>query len=162
MMRHTIMTVGDVRAPYFRAACDEYLKRLRPYARIEVISVSGERIGPKVSRAERLRIVSCESAALEKAAPDKSRSLWVALDEAGKQMTSVGLARFFSKTAVGGLSHVVWFIGGPLGLSRSLVSASHRHVSLSALTFAHEMVPVLLLEQIYRSCRIHRGEPYHY
>lgn len=161
MMRHTLVTVGQVRAPHFRAACDEYLRRLRPYARVEIVSVSGQRIPGSISPAERQGLVSRESDALVRAAPDRAEVLWVSLDERGKQMTSVGLAGFLSETAVGGRSHVVWFIGGPLGLSRSLISDSHLHMSLSALTFPHEMVPVILLEQIYRSCRIQRGEPYH-
>lgn len=87
---------------------------------------------------------------------------WIALDERGQQMTSEQLSRHLSRLAVEGKSHAVWFIGGPLGLSEELKQQCQRRFSLSALTFPHQLVPVILLEQLYRAVKIRRKEPYHY
>ncbi len=161
MMRHTVVSVGEVRNRTFREAASEYLKRLKPYTRMDMKSVSGEKISGDASRL-RDRILEREGDRLLSAAPEGPQVLRVALDERGKLMTSVGLARFLSRRANRGKSHIAWFIGGPLGLSPALLGQSDLRLSLSRLTFPHEMVPVILLEQLYRSYKIIRREPYHY
>lgn len=160
MMRHTVVTVGEIRVPHFRAAVEEYSRRIRPHARIQMVSVTGERIRRGISDAERGQIARRESDLLWAVVPDP-HALRIALDERGRQMSSVELARFLAQKGVEGHSHVVWFVGGPLGLSRSLISRCLVHLSLSSLTFPHEMVPVILLEQLYRAGKIQRRERYH-
>ncbi|MFO8061172.1 MAG: 23S rRNA (pseudouridine(1915)-N(3))-methyltransferase RlmH [Bacillota bacterium] len=160
-MRHTIVTVGQMRAAHFRAAADEYLRRIRPHARVEMISVTGERNPRRISAAAKREVVERESERLSAAVGD-GHAFTIALDERGRQMSSVSLARLLARQGVEGRSHAAWFVGGPLGLSQSFIRRCQLHLSLSALTFPHEMVPVILLEQIYRAGKIQRGEPYHY
>lgn len=161
MMRHTIVTVGELRVAHFRAAAKDYLRRISAHTRIEMVSIPGERIPRKLSGADRSRIVQGESDRLWAAAAD-GHALRVALDERGRQMSSVELARFLAQKGVEGHSRVIWFVGGPLGLSQSLVRRCEMRLSLSSFTFPHEMVPVILLEQLYRAGKIQRREPYHY
>ncbi len=162
MMRHTVVKVGEMRAGPLRDACAEYLKRLRPYAKIGLTSVKQERVPPDPSRTEREEIIRAESERLCRAAPRGAQVQWIALDQRGAQMSSPALADYLQERATGGVSHVVWIIGGVLGLSRELIDRADLDLSLSTLTFPHQMVPVILLEQIYRTCRIQRNEPYHY
>jgi len=162
MMRHTIVKVGEMRSGPLREVCSQYCKRLRPYVRVEFVSTAAERIPPDPSAAETKKVVQAEGERLIRAAPQGPQCKWVALDEHGRHMDSPTLADYLQDQATYGLSHVVWFVGGPLGLSNDLIGRASLRFSLSSLTFPHQMVPVILLEQIYRSCRIQRGEPYHY
>ena len=156
MMRHTLLMVGRLSRPFFRDAAEEYLRRLEGYSRPKLVSVS-EADGRDPGRAREL-----EGESLLATADRLGTGYWVALDEGGKMSTSKGLAAFLKNRGVGGDSQIVWFIGGAYGLSDEVKRRCALVLSLSRMTFPHEMVPVIILEQIYRAHRIIRGEPYHH
>ena len=161
MMRHTILQVGRLRRRFFREAVDEYQRRLEGYARVRFLDVPEEKSADPGNAAEKERVLEVEGRSLSTAAESAGRGYWIALDERGKMTTSEGLAAFLQKRTIGGESHFIWFIGGPMGLSEDLKGRCALRLALSRMTFPHEMVPMILAEQIYRAHRIMRGEPYH-
>ncbi len=161
MMRHTLVKVGRTNTTYFKAGASDYKGRLSNYARIEVLTVRKQHNPGQPSCHQRQEIVKKHSQALADSAPETASTYWIALDERGKQTTSENLAKFIDLRASRGHSHMVWFIGGPLGLSDEFLSRCRLSLSLSRMTFPHEMVPMILLEQIYRAHKISAGEPYH-
>ncbi|MFP4200681.1 MAG: 23S rRNA (pseudouridine(1915)-N(3))-methyltransferase RlmH [Clostridia bacterium] len=160
MMRHSVLLVGRLRRPFFRDAVQEYRRRISGYARIDLVEVPVS--GVTRDEGQDPRVIEAEGRALLSAAASLNRGYWIALDESGKMATSKGLAAFVEKRGVGGDSHLVWFVGGPLGLSDEVKERCPLQLALSRMTFPHEMVPVILLEQIYRVHTILRGEPYHH
>ncbi len=160
MMRHSVLLVGRLRRPFFRDAAEEYRRRISGYARIELVEVAAS--GSAGGTTEESRVIEAEGRALLSAAESLSRGYWIALDERGKMATSKGLAAFLEKRGVGGDAHLIWFVGGPLGLCEEIKDRCALNLALSRMTFPHEMVPVILLEQIYRAHTIMRGEPYHH
>lgn len=138
-MRYHVVAVGRLRNAGLRATCDEYLKRLRRYARVEEREVKDE-------------------ARLPEAIPGEARL--VALSRRGDEWTSTELARRTSGWDQDGRD-VAFAIGGAAGLPAALLRRAERVWSLSPLTFPHELARVILLEQLYRAFTIRRGEPYH-
>lgn len=158
-MRITIVAVGKVREAYWRAALEEYRRRLGPYLRLSVIEVADEPC-PEPGRArEEAAVMAREAARIRERIPKDSRVL--VLDIGGRMMDSVTFAGELASLPHQGCNHLVFVIGGTLGLAEDLKKEAHGRISLSRLTFPHQMVRVLLLEQIYRAMRITRGEPYH-
>jgi 23S rRNA (pseudouridine1915-N3)-methyltransferase len=149
-----VAAVGRVKEPHWRAACDEYLKRMRPYATVEVVEVADRDIGTDPARA-----VAAEGADLLRAIPDGSYV--VALDLAGRQMSSEELASHLAELMVRGRSDVTFVIGGSAGLSSDVRARADELLSLSRMTLPHQLARVVLLEQLYRAFRIMRNEPYH-
>jgi len=154
-----ILTVGEPRQDFYAAACREYRKRLQAYARVEMKAVKAEPLRGNLSEAEEKRAVDAEGERL--LTQLTSTAYNVALDARGKQYTSRKLAQHLNRQLVSGRSDWTFVIGGPLGLSRQVLRECHLILSLSRLTFPHELVPVVILEQLYRSFKIIRGEPYH-
>jgi 23S rRNA (pseudouridine1915-N3)-methyltransferase len=138
-MRYRVVAVGRVKDAALRAACDEYLDRLRRYTRVEEREVKDE-------------------ARLLEAVPEGSRL--VALSARGEQWTSVQLADWTARWELEGRD-VAFAIGGADGLVEPALRRAERVWSLSALTFPHELARVILYEQLYRAYTIRRGEPYH-
>lgn len=168
MITYQIVMVGRVKQPHFLAGAAEYEKRLRPYARV-VWSEVEERPLPKGAapggpgggldkNAAELR--RREGEELLRRVPEGA--LRIALDPRGDQLTSEQLAEYLARQAVQGFSTVAFLIGGTVGLDPAVLQACHRRLSLSALTFPHQMVPLILLEQLYRAAKIQAGEPYHW
>jgi 23S rRNA (pseudouridine1915-N3)-methyltransferase len=153
-VRVRVVAVGRLKEPHWRAACDEYLKRLRAYASVEMVEVADRDISADVSRA-----VIAEGADLLRAVPEGSRV--VALEVGGPQMTSEELAAWFSEAMLHGSSDVTFVVGGSAGLSPAVLARSDERLSLSKMTLPHQLARVVLLEQLYRAFRISRGEPYH-
>ncbi len=153
-----ILTVGKLKEKYWVEAQAEYLKRLRPYLKLELKEVADfpcpDNAGPALE--EQVRRQEC--AALENLIIPKS--FLVTLDLRGKQLTSPELAEFFNERLMYG-EDVTMVIGGSLGLTEELVKRANLNLSFSKMTFPHQLFRVMLLEQIYRACRIMRGEPYH-
>ncbi len=160
MIRHTLLKVGDTKSGYLRAGENDYKQRLRNYARVSVQSVRKMKL-PGDSTQKRHEVKSQECRALVQRAPQMPPAYWIALDEGGQLTTSVNLSKFLMKRSARGNSHFVWFIGGPWGLTDEVTGECRLVLSLSRMTFPHEMVPMILLEQLYRAHRIARGEPYH-
>jgi 23S rRNA (pseudouridine1915-N3)-methyltransferase len=153
-VRLRLAVVGRVKEPHWRAACDEYLKRLRPYATMEVAEVSDRDLGTEPARA-----VAAEGADLLRAIPEGSYA--IVLDLAGAQRTSEQFSQDLAELMVRGRSDVTFVIGGSAGLAAEVRSRADVTLSLSKMTLPHQLARVVLLEQIYRAFRIMRNEPYH-
>ncbi|MBR1873750.1 MAG: 23S rRNA (pseudouridine(1915)-N(3))-methyltransferase RlmH [Eubacterium sp.] len=158
-MKITILCVGKIKEDYLRAAVAEYEKRLGRYATIEIIEVDDEKTSDKSSEREDELIREREGERLLRYIPDQAYV--VALAIGGKEYSSVEFADKIEKLGVDGVSHIVFIIGGSIGLSTEVLGAADDRVSFSRMTFPHQLMRVILLEQIYRAARIIRGEPYH-
>ncbi len=157
MLRLTILKVGSIREPFYSDGMREYEKRMNPYASVFIRSVADESLRGSQEQArarEGQRLIR----ELDRLSPDHV----TALDVAGKIISSHELSRFLSRQALYGHSHLCFLIGGTTGLSPEVLQHARWRWSLSRLTFPHQMVPLILLEQLYRGFKIMRGEPYHH
>lgn len=153
-MRISVIAVGSMKEPHFRAAADEYLKRLRPYADVRVTEVRDRDLG-----ADEARAVAEEGRGILKAVPDGA--FVAALEADGREMSSEELAEWLGARMNAGDSDIAFVIGGAAGMSPEVRSAARERLSLSRMTLPHQLARVVLLEQVYRAFRILRGEPYH-
>ena len=154
MMHHEIVLPGKTRSSFLAEGIDEYLQRLRHYARVDVkIVKTGKGQGSD-------RILKEKEAALLLAhlAP---KTMVVALDARGVQYSSTEFSRLLSRWEERGVKHLSFVIGGPLGLGKSVLHRAEHRISLSKMTFTHDMARLLLLEQLYRAYTIKAGEKYH-
>lgn len=157
-MQIRIVAVGQLKERCFLQAQEEYLKRLRRYARLSVLEVADEPV-PRGER-EQLAVMRREGERLlSKVAPG---SVLVALAVQGKELDSESLAAWLEEQMGSGRSALSFVIGGTMGLSEEVLQRAELLLSLSRLTFPHQLARVMLLEQLYRSFRIMRGEPYHH
>lgn len=158
-MKITICTVGKVKEKFFRDAISEYAKRLGRYCRLEIVEVDDE------STLDRASDVVCEAIKQKEGARllahIKEDSYVIALAIEGKKMDSVELSQKLEKLGISGSSNLVFVIGGSLGLSKEVLDRADFKLSFSDMTFPHQLMRVILLEQIYRSFRIMKNEPYH-
>ncbi len=158
-MTITLLCVGKIKESYLREACAEYLKRLGRYAKTEIIEVDDEKTPENASPAEEDKIKETEGKRLLARIPEGAYVIALAIE--GKMPDSVELSRKIDALGVKGISRIVFVIGGSLGLSKEALARADELLSFSRLTFPHQLMRVILLEQIYRSFRIARGEPYH-
>lgn len=158
-MKVTIVCVGKLKEKYWRDAIGEYSKRLSRYMKLEIIELADEKAPESMSPAQEAEVKEKEGQRILKNI--REDAFVVALAVEGKQLSSEELAEFMAKKGVDGVSHIVFVIGGSLGLSRTVMARSDFALSFSRMTFPHQMMRVVLLEQIYRSERIQRNEPYH-
>lgn len=157
-MNAALICVGKLKERYWRDAASEYEKRLTRYGRLEIIEIPDLPEPAKASFAEEQRIKEAEGAAiLRKIRQD---DLVVALMIEGKQMDSPTLAEMLQTYYDTG-KRVVFVIGGSLGLAAGVAARADRRLSFSPLTFPHQLARIMLLEQIYRCCKIEAGERYH-
>ena len=158
-MNIEILCVGKIKEKYLRDAIDEYSKRLLKYCKLKVIEVADEKTIDKQSEALDIRIKQIESERILKYI--KEDAYVVTLEIEGKLLDSVGLSREIENAGINGCSTIQFIIGGSLGLDSSVISKANLHLSFSKMTFPHQLMRVILLEQIYRSFRIINNEPYH-
>lgn len=158
-MKIRILAVGQIKEEYFRSAIKEYLKRLSPYADVQIEEVNDLPAPQNASKKEEDEIKRKEGEML--LSKIKDSSYVIALDLKGEQMDSVELSHKLEKWFVKGSSSVTFIIGGSLGLGENILGRANEKWCLSKLTFTHQMTRVILLEQIYRAFKISRGEPYH-
>ncbi len=158
-MKISIIAVGKIKEKFYRQAVEEYSKRLSAYCSLDITEIADEKTPDRASAKEETMIKDTEGRRIEKAIPEGAWVIALALD--GKMTDSPGLADKIEKLTVGGKSHIVFIIGGSLGLSDEVLKKADEKLSFSLLTFPHQLMRVILLEQIYRSFRIIRGEPYH-
>lgn len=158
-LRIDILAVGKLKERYLLDAQKEYLKRLQPYAKTQVIEVADESIPENASPATVQQALEREAVRLARNL--REGTFIIALDRKGREMSSEELAASLDDLAVRGNSHLAFIIGGSEGLSDKLLSRSNWRLSFSRLTFPHQLTRIILLEQIYRTFRIRRGEPYH-
>ncbi len=159
-MRIAIVAAGKLKEPYLRKGAAEFLKRLAPYVRLDVVEIDEEKMPERPSKAEKEQTLTREGRRLLRQMPDGAYC--IALDVMGKNLSSEELAAHIEELGVHGKSVVAFLIGGPFGLSEEVRAAADERLSFSRMTFTHQMVRLLLLEQIYRAYKINRGEKYHW
>lgn len=158
-MNISIITVGKLKEKYLKQGIAEYTKRLGAYCTINEIEVPDEKAPEQLSEAEMLQVKKKEGERiLAKIGPDVHV---IALAIEGKQRTSEQFASELDKLATYGKSKIAFVIGGSLGLSDEVMKRSDDTISFSKMTFPHQLMKMVLCEQIYRAYRINRGEPYH-
>ncbi len=158
-MKISIICVGKLKEKYWNLAIDEYSKRLSKYIKLEIIEVTDEKAPETMSLAEEEIVKKKEGERILKNIKDDAYCVALAID--GKNFSSEELADFIEKTTLRGVSHIVFIIGGSLGLSKEVMNRANYYLSFSKMTFPHQMMRVILLEQIYRAIKINRNEPYH-
>ncbi len=155
----SIITVGKLKEKYLKQGIQEYVKRLQPYTKMEIIEVPDEKAPENLSDAEMLQVKQKEGERiLQKISPD---SHVIALAIEGKQETSEQFAKTLDNLATYGKSKVAFVIGGSLGLSEEVMKRADSSMSFSKMTLPHQLMRLVLVEQVYRAFRINRGEPYH-
>ena len=158
-MKITLVTVGKIKERFFADAIKEYEKRLSRYCRLEIVQVADEKTPEKASEAKARQIREREGERI--LAQLKEGAYVIALAIEGKMASSEELAMTLDMLAITGNCQVVCVIGGSLGLSEAVLKRADEQLSFSRMTFPHQLMRVILLEQIYRSYRIIAGEPYH-
>lgn len=158
-MKITVIAVGKIKEKFYTDAIAEYSKRLSRYCRLEVIQVADEKTPDGASEAQERQIKEKEGSRI--LAQIKDGAYVIALSVQGTMLSSEQLASKLNKLGVDGQSQIVLIIGGSLGLSDEVLKRADYHLSFSPMTFPHQLMRVILLEQIYRSYRIISGEPYH-
>ena len=158
-MKITICTVGKVKEKSFREMIDEYSKRLSRYTKLDIIEVQDEKTGENMSSVEEDSVKKKEAERLLTHIPDDAYVIALAIE--GKELTSVQLSEYIEKLGISGKSHTIFVIGGSLGLHESVMKRADMSLSFGRMTFPHQLMRVILLEQIYRSFRIMKNEPYH-
>ena len=159
-MKITIVCAGKLKEKYLTAGISEFLKRLKPMAQVEILEVHEEKMPDNPSAAEKEQVLQKEGEKLLKLVP--SGSYLFVMDVYGEELSSEELAERIDKLGVSGRSSLTFLIGGAFGLSKEVRQAADMKLSFSRLTFTHQMVRLLLVEQIYRAFKINRGEKYHW
>ena len=158
-MKITVLCVGKVKESWLRDGIDEYRKRLGRYATITVREVEDEKTPDKAPEAVERKILETEGERLLKQIQAADYVIALAID--GTMYDSVGFARRIQKLGVEGKGSLVFVIGGSLGLSPRVLARADERISFSRMTFPHQLMRMIFLEQLYRGFRIIRGEPYH-
>ncbi|MFZ2464119.1 MAG: 23S rRNA (pseudouridine(1915)-N(3))-methyltransferase RlmH [Caldibacillus thermoamylovorans] len=158
-MKISIITVGKLKEKYLKQGIDEYLKRLSAYAKVEIIEVADEKAPEQLSEAEMEEVKRKEG---ERILSHLSEDTYIiTLEISGRMLSSEQLAAKIDELGTYGKSKLAFIIGGSLGLSKEVQNRSDLALSFSKMTFPHQLMRLILLEQIYRAYRINRGEPYH-
>lgn len=158
-MKVQICCVGKIKETYFQGAVQEYMKRLSRYCKVEITEVMDEKTPDGASEALEEQIKQKEAERLLRVLKEDAFVCVLAID--GKMLDSVELSRKLDKLGVDGVSHIQFVIGGSLGLHESILKRADMKLSFSKMTFPHQLMRVILLEQIYRAFKIARKEPYH-
>ena len=158
-MKITCVAVGKIKEMYFSEAVKEYAKRLSRYCKLEIVELPDEKTPDGASAAEEAAILEREGERILKAVREDAYVIALAIK--GKALDSVEFSRRLERLGGEGESHIVFVIGGSLGLSPAVMKRADESVSFSRMTFPHQLMRVILLEQVYRGFRIMKGEPYH-
>ena len=158
-MKITILAVGKIKEKYFADAVAEYKKRLSRYCKLEIIEVADEKTPDHASTQEEELIRRKEGERLKKYIKDGAYVISLAIQ--GKQFSSEEFSKKIHALGLHRESHIIFIIGGSIGLASDILKESKELISFSKMTFPHQLMRVILLEQIYRGFRIMNGEPYH-
>lgn len=158
-MKITLITVGKIKEKYLKDAIAEYSKRLSKYCKLEIIEVADEKTPDNASEVVEKSIRQKEGERILKYIKDDAYV--ITLEIGGKMLDSVELSKKIENLGIQGTSHIVFVIGGSIGLGKEVCDRSNYALSFSKMTFPHQLMRVILLEQVYRSYRIMAGEPYH-
>ena len=159
-MKITIACVGKIKEKYLTAGIEEFSKRLTPFCKLETLAINEERMPDNPSPAEKQQVLERETQRLLAIIP--ANSYVILLDVIGKQLSSPDLAAKLDELALAGNSHITFVIGGAFGYTDALRNRADLVLSFSKMTFTHQMIRLLLIEQIYRAFKISRGEKYHW
>ena len=158
-MKITILYVGKVKEKFYRDAIDEFSKRLSRYCKLDIIEVPDEKTAEEASDNEIRLVKEKEGERLLKNIKEDAYVITLCID--GTQLDSESLSEKIEKLGVQGTSHIYFVIGGSLGLADSVIKRANYKLSFSKMTFPHQLMRVILLEQVYRAYRIMNHEPYH-
>lgn len=158
-MKITVLTVGKIKEKYLRDAIVEYTKRLSRYCKLEIIEVADEKTPDNASENAEEMIRQKEAERLLKYI--REDAYLITLEIGGKQLTSEEFSEKIEKLGIQGTSHIIFVIGGSIGIGKAVLEKADYALSFSKMTFPHQLMRVILLEQIYRGYRIMSGEPYH-
>ena len=158
-MKITIISVGKVKEKFYRDAIAEFEKRLSRYCKFQIVEVTDEKTPDKASEAEENQIKEKEAERIF--SQIKEEAFVITLEIGGKKLDSVAFANLLEQKGIHGISHIQFVIGGSLGLHDKVMQRSNYALSFSDMTFPHQLMRVILCEQIYRAYRIISGEPYH-
>lgn len=158
-MKITLITVGKIKEKYLDLAIEEYKKRLGRYCKLEIVELADEKTPDSASDAQNLQIKEKEGGRILAALHEDSFVIALAIE--GDMPDSVEFSRKIARLAVDGCSHITFIIGGSLGLDKRVLKRADYLLSFSRMTFPHQLMRVILLEQLYRGFRIAKNEPYH-
>ena len=158
-MKYTVVCVGKIKEKFYAQAVEEYVKRLLRYGKIEIIEVADEKTPDQASETVNRMIKDKEGERI--LAQIKEDTYLIALAIEGQMLDSEELAEKMEKLAISGISHIVFVIGGSLGLSQKVMKRADYHLSFSRMTFPHQLMRVILFEALYRSFTILAGKRYH-
>ena len=158
-MQITIVCAGKIKETYLKKGIEEYTKRLGGYCRLSVVEVADERTPDQGQTWEEERVRLREGERILSRVQDHQHV--IVLDMKGKSHTSETFSSHLEKLGLAGKSNVVFIIGGSLGLSTDVLNRGNEMISFSSFTFPHQLMRLILLEQLYRAFRISRNEPYH-
>ena len=159
-MNITIVAAGKIKERYLADGIAEFMKRLRPYAQVHILEISEEKMKENPSPAEKEKTLAQEGERLLRQVPAGSHL--IVLDVYGEPSSSEELAARIDALGLQGQSNITFLIGGAFGLSQEVRAAAKERLSFSRMTFTHQMVRLLLVEQIYRAFKNNRGEKYHW
>lgn len=158
-MNVRILCVGKIKEKFYREAISEYSKRLSKYCNLEIVEVNDEKTSENSTETEINIIKDKEGERILKHIKDRDYAIALAIQ--GKQQDSVAFSKYIENLGVTGNSSICFIIGGSLGLSDAVMKRCNASISFSKMTFPHQLMRVILLEQIYRAMRIMNNEPYH-
>ena len=159
-MKITIACVGKIKEKYLTAGIDEFTKRLTPFCKLETVAINEEKMPDNPSPAEKEQVLEKETQRLLAIIPENSYV--ILLDVIGKQLSSPELASKIDSLALNGNSHITFVIGGAFGYTDALRKRADYALSFSKMTFTHQMIRLLLVEQIYRAYKISNNQKYHW
>lgn len=158
-MHLEIVTVGKLKERYLKQGVEEYLKRLSPYARVDIVEIPEEKPSGSLTAAEIIRIKEREGERILNRLHPGAHVIALAIE--GKALSSEEMAEYMDRLATYGQSRISFIIGGSVGLSPDVLRNADFLLSVSRMTFPHQLMRLILLEQLYRSFKIMRGETYH-
>ncbi len=158
-MKITVVCVGKLKEKYFSDGVEEYKKRMGRYAKVDIAEVPDEKAPETLSPAQEEQVKAKEGERILKKIPDDAFVVALCID--GKMLSSEEFAKFFEDKALSGVSSIAFVIGGSLGLSKAVIDRADYKLSFSKMTFPHQLMRMVLMEQVYRSFRIIKNEPYH-
>lgn len=158
-MNINIIAVGKIKEKFFKDACAEYEKRMSRFCKLNITELPDEAMSEKPSEAEKSAVLKKEASRILSAI--RPTDVVIALCVEGKQMASEELADFFKNSCIEGKSSFTFIIGGSLGLLEEVKAKSNLRLSFSKMTFPHQLMRVVLLEQVYRAFKINANESYH-
>lgn len=159
MIHVTLIAVGKLKESYLRDGCAEYCKRLTAYCKLNLIEVAEEKCGDHPSEAQIQQVLQKEGERMAAKIPDNAFVTAMCIE--GKLLSSPALARQMEAAPLAGKNNLVFLIGGSFGLHDKLKQQAHLRLSMSPMTFPHQLARLLVLEQIYRACNIIAGSKYH-